>query len=164
MIRFDSLKENEIPLHSPLSKVFVCVCIYIYVLFSLRTMKIVRSKNETKNMPERKKMKVKKGWLAIEVGLQEEDGRLERFEVPISYLYHPLFKNLLDKAQEIYGYHANGPLRLPCSVDDFLQLRWRIERESSDQHHNNNKQNHNHHHRQHHHHYHLPLALSFQSC
>ncbi|KGN54862.1 hypothetical protein Csa_012431 [Cucumis sativus] len=113
-------------------------------------------------MPEKKKMKVKKGWLAVEVGLQEEDERLERFVVPISYLYHPLFKNLLDKAQEIYGYHANGPLRLPCSVDDFLQLRWQIEKES-DQH--IDKQNHHRHrYRHHHHHYHLPLALSFQSC
>ncbi|KAG6603262.1 Auxin-responsive protein SAUR32, partial [Cucurbita argyrosperma subsp. sororia] len=113
-------------------------------------------------MPEKKKMKVKKGWLAVEVGLQEEDGRIERFVVPISYLHHPLFKNLLDKAQEVYGYHANGPLRLPCSVDDFLQIRWQIEKESDQ---NNDKQNHQHHrHRHYPYHYYVPLALSFQSC
>jgi len=41
--------------------------------------------------------------------------------IPISYLYHPLFKHLLDN-----GYHTEGPLKLPCSVDDFLHLRERI--------------------------------------
>ncbi|XVE86442.1 hypothetical protein DITRI_Ditri18aG0034600 [Diplodiscus trichospermus] len=72
-------------------------------------------------MVDDKKAKVKKGWLAVEVGL-EEDGGFQRFVIPISYLYHPLFKQLLDKAHEVYGYHTSGPLRLPCSTDDFLNL------------------------------------------
>nr|CAN76261.1 hypothetical protein VITISV_018522 [Vitis vinifera] len=97
-------------------------------------------------------MKVKKGWLAVEVGLEEEDGGFQRFVIPISYLYHPLFKRLLEKAQEVYGFHTAGPLRLPCSVDDFLHLRWRIERENGS------------HHNHHHHHHHLSGALSFHSC
>ncbi|KAJ4962963.1 hypothetical protein NE237_022902 [Protea cynaroides] len=74
-------------------------------------------------------MKVKKGWLAVTVGLEDDEAGHQRFVIPISYLYHPLFKRLLEKAQEVYGYHTTGPLRLPCSVDDFLHLRWRIERE-----------------------------------
>lgn len=99
---------------------------------------------------EEKKMKVKKGWLAVRVGLDEEDGGgFQRFVIPISYLYHPQFIKLLEKAQEVYGYHTTGPLRLPCSVDDFLHLRWRIERENYN------------HHQQHHH---LPGSLSFHSC
>lgn len=101
-------------------------------------------------MQDDKKMKVKKGWLAVQVGLEdeEEDGSpSQRFLIPISYLYHPLFKRLLDKAREIYGYHTDGPLKLPCSVDDFLHLRWRIEKESSPLHNHHN----NHPHR-------LPLA------
>ncbi|TYH20423.1 hypothetical protein ES288_A05G428400v1 [Gossypium darwinii] len=73
---------------------------------------------------EKAKGKVKKGWLAVE---------------------------LLDKAYEVYGYHTKGPLKLPCSVDDFLNLKWQIEKES----------NHHHHH---HHHHHLPLTLPFHSC
>ncbi|WRX10661.1 Small auxin-up RNA - like 5 [Theobroma cacao] len=100
---------------------------------------------------EDKKAKVKKGWLAVEVGLEEE-GEFQRFEIPISYLYHPLFRRLLEKAHEVYGYHTTGPLRLPCSTDDFLNLKWRIEKES------------NHHNHHHHHHHHLPLTLSFHSC
>ncbi|KAF5751747.1 auxin-induced protein 6B-like [Tripterygium wilfordii] len=105
---------------------------------------------------ENKKSKVKKGWLVVEVGLQEqepdgeEDCGFQRFVIPISYLYHPLFKTLLERAHEVYGYHSDGPLRLPCSVDDFLHLRWRIQKESD--------------HRHHHHSRHLPLSLSFHSC
>ncbi|KAI3415067.1 Peptidase A1 domain-containing protein [Psidium guajava] len=103
------------------------------------------------------KMKVKKGWLVVQVGLEEEDGGVQRFVIPISYLYHPLFKGLLDKAHEAYGYQTNGPLRLPCSVDDFLHLRWRIERESSGG-------GHHHHHHNHHQKHHFHGALSFHSC
>ncbi|XP_020221965.1 auxin-induced protein 6B [Cajanus cajan] len=108
---------------------------------------------------EEKKMKVKKGFLAVQVmGLEDEEEEEEeeggspsssrRFVIPISYLYHPLFKRLLDKAYDVYGYHTDGPLKLPCSVDDFLHLRWRIHKESSP----------------HPHHHTHPLALHFHSC
>ncbi|TKY73772.1 Auxin-responsive protein SAUR32 [Spatholobus suberectus] len=105
---------------------------------------------------DNKKMKVKKGFLAVQVGLEDDDeggSSSQRFVIPISYLYHPLFKRLLDKAREVYGYHTDGPLKLPCSVDDFLHLRWRIEKESTPDHH--------HHHHTHHR---LPHALHFHSC
>ncbi|GMI99345.1 hypothetical protein HRI_003603800 [Hibiscus trionum] len=95
---------------------------------------------------EKKREKVKKGWLAVQVGTEEDDGGLRRFVIPISYLYHPLLKRLLEKAHEAYGYHTMGPLRLPCSADDFLNLKWRIEKESN------------------HHLHHLPLPLPFHSC
>ncbi|KAE9608649.1 putative small auxin-up RNA [Lupinus albus] len=101
-------------------------------------------------MQDDKKMKVKKGWLVVEVGL--EDGQFQRFVIPISYLYHALFKHLLDKAYEVYGYHTNGPLKLPCSIDEFLHLRWRIEKE------------HGHYQHNHHHHHRLPHVLYFHSC
>lgn len=75
-----------------------------------------------------KKMKVKKGWIAVQVGLEQEDERLTRFVIPISYLYHSLFKQLLDTAHDVYGYQTTGPLRLPCSTDEFLYLQRRIEK------------------------------------
>ncbi|KAL5982500.1 hypothetical protein ACLOJK_016573 [Asimina triloba] len=82
-------------------------------------------------MREEKKLKVKKGWLAVIVGLEDGEGDgFQRFEIPISYLYHPLFKRLLDKKEETYGYRTPGPLSLPCSADDFLRLCGRIEREA----------------------------------
>ncbi|EYU20638.1 hypothetical protein MIMGU_mgv1a026404mg [Erythranthe guttata] len=89
-------------------------------------------------MEERKKMKLKKGWIVVQVGLSDiisndhiQDYCCElykRFYIPISYLYNPLFQTLLEKASEIYGYQTNGPLMLPCSVEEFLVLRWRIEK------------------------------------
>ncbi|MCL7027362.1 hypothetical protein MKW94_014249 [Papaver nudicaule] len=93
-------------------------------------------------MQDEKKMKVKKGCVAVQVGLEAEDGGFQRFVIPISCLYHHLFKQLLDKAYEVYGYHSNGPLMLPCSVDDFLHLRWRIERETSSNSHHHQHSNH----------------------
>ncbi|KAG9455717.1 hypothetical protein H6P81_000225 [Aristolochia fimbriata] len=76
-------------------------------------------------------MKAKRGRLSVDVGLEEEGvGRTQRFTIPISDLYHPQFRELLEKAQEVFGFPAEGPLRLPCSVEDFLHLRWLIEREA----------------------------------
>ncbi|EYU43483.1 hypothetical protein MIMGU_mgv1a025492mg [Erythranthe guttata] len=86
--------------------------------------------------PEEKKMKVKKGWVAVQVGLggtindKNHDcncTEFTRFVIPISNLYNPLFQGLLDKAREVYGYYAPGPLTLPCSIDDFLHIQTRIE-------------------------------------
>ncbi|CAN1344947.1 Auxin-responsive protein SAUR32 [Linum perenne] len=112
---------------------------------------------------QEKNMKMKKGCIAVEVGVEEQEASSSRrkFVIPISYLYHPLFKSLLDKAYEVFGYHVAGPLRLPCSVDDFLHLRWQIERES-DYHHHRRISSGNHHH--HHHHHVLQTAFSFHSC
>ncbi|XP_058733967.1 auxin-responsive protein SAUR32-like [Vicia villosa] len=97
-------------------------------------------------------MKVKKGCVAVQVGSEEQGDATvtdsQRFLIPISYLYHPLFNNLLDMAYESYGYNTHGPLKLPCSVDDFLHLRWQIEKESTPHHHH------------HHHHHYLPYAFS----
>ncbi|KAI4385192.1 hypothetical protein MLD38_003246 [Melastoma candidum] len=78
-----------------------------------------------------RKTKVKRGWLAVHIGTDDGGDGMSRFVIPIPYLNHPLFKGLLDRAHETYGYNAAGPLRLPCSVDDFLHLRWLIEKESA---------------------------------
>ncbi|BAF10155.1 auxin-responsive protein SAUR32 [Oryza sativa Japonica Group] len=83
---------------------------------------------------EKKAGKVKKGWLAVRVGVEGADGGdgggFRRFVIPIAYLYHPLFRRLLEAARDAYGYDSAGPLRLPCSVDEFLRLRSLVERET----------------------------------
>nr|CAB3448001.1 unnamed protein product [Digitaria exilis] len=80
---------------------------------------------------EEKKGKVKKGWLAVRVGVEGDERGYQRFVIPIAYLYHPLFRRLLETAREAYGYnYSGGPLRLPCSVDEFLRLRALVERET----------------------------------
>lgn len=80
---------------------------------------------------EEKKGKVKKGWLAVRVGAEGDERGYQRFVIPIAYLYHPLFRRLLEAARDAYGYdYSGGPLRLPCSVDEFLRLRALVERET----------------------------------
>ncbi|XP_057964116.1 auxin-induced protein 15A-like [Malania oleifera] len=47
----------------------------------------------------------------------------KRFVVPISYLKHPSFQNLLSHAEEEFGFdHPMGGLTIPCEVEEFLVL------------------------------------------
>ncbi|KAE8668435.1 GATA protein [Hibiscus syriacus] len=57
------------------------------------------------------------GFFAVYVG---EDG--ERFVVPTSFLSHPLFKMLLDKSYNEYGFEQRDKLIAPCSVSTFQQV------------------------------------------
>ncbi|XVF48839.1 hypothetical protein PTKIN_Ptkin03bG0220600 [Pterospermum kingtungense] len=66
---------------------------------------------------------VPKGYLAVYVGPE-----LRRFIIPTSYLTHPVFKVLLEKAEEEFGYDHNGGLTLPCEIETFKYLLQCIER------------------------------------
>ncbi|XP_031379451.1 auxin-responsive protein SAUR24-like [Punica granatum] len=60
-----------------------------------------------------------KGQLAVYVGEEEK----KRYMVRISYLNHPLFQDLLSRAEEEFGYdHPMGRLTIPCTEDTFLDL------------------------------------------
>jgi len=67
---------------------------------------------------------VPKGHFAVYVG---EEERKKRFVVPISYLKHPLFQDLLSKAAEEFGFdHQMGGLTIPCREEDFIHLASRL--------------------------------------
>ncbi|KAK1554878.1 hypothetical protein Q3G72_001917 [Acer saccharum] len=60
---------------------------------------------------------VPKGHFAVYVGETEK----KRFLVPISYLKHPSFQNLLCQAEEEFGFdHPAGGLTIPCSEEVFM--------------------------------------------
>ncbi|KAF8406541.1 hypothetical protein HHK36_008629 [Tetracentron sinense] len=62
---------------------------------------------------------VPKGHFAVYVG----ETYKKRFVVPISYLNHPSFQDLLSCAEEEYGFdHPMGGLTIPCNEDAFLIL------------------------------------------
>ena len=63
---------------------------------------------------------VPKGYIPIYVG----DGvDTQRFQVPVSYLNHPTFQDLLQQAEQEFGFnHPMGGLTIPCSSETFLQL------------------------------------------
>ncbi|OAY82335.1 Auxin-induced protein 10A5 [Ananas comosus] len=65
------------------------------------------------------KADVPKGHFAVYV-----DGeRRKRFVVPTSYLKHPSFQTLLERAEEEFGFrHEAGGLILPCTESDFVAL------------------------------------------
>ncbi|XAR69766.1 hypothetical protein NMG60_11001476 [Bertholletia excelsa] len=45
-----------------------------------------------------------------------------RFLVPIKYLSHPLFRMLLDKAHDVFGYEQRNGLAVPCSAAAFQEV------------------------------------------
>ncbi|XP_019195726.1 PREDICTED: auxin-responsive protein SAUR19-like [Ipomoea nil] len=57
------------------------------------------------------------GTFAVYVGEERQ-----RFVVPTSYLSHPLFKILLEKACDEFGFAQRGGLAVPCSVAAFREV------------------------------------------
>jgi hypothetical protein len=65
--------------------------------------------NECEDINDSLPIDIRKGHFAVYVGSERS-----RFIVPISYLNHPLFQALLEKAKEEYGYHHPMGLAIPC--------------------------------------------------
>lgn len=62
---------------------------------------------------------VPKGYLAVYVGEKQR----KRFVIPVSYLNHPSFQDLLSQAEKKFGFdHPTGGLTFPCSKDNFIDL------------------------------------------
>nr|XP_012571903.1 auxin-responsive protein SAUR32 [Cicer arietinum] len=82
--------------------------------------------NEKKDIP--------KGCLAVMVGQGEEQ---QRFVIPVIYINHPLFMELLKEAEEEYGFDQKGPITIPCHVEEFRTVQYMIDsdREKSHHHH-----------------------------
>ncbi|XP_022925979.1 auxin-induced protein 15A-like [Cucurbita pepo subsp. pepo] len=57
------------------------------------------------------------GSFAIYVGDERQ-----RFVVPTSFLSHPLFRMLLDKAYREFGFEQRNALMVPCSVSAFQEI------------------------------------------
>ncbi|KAL5698228.1 hypothetical protein ACHQM5_029295 [Ranunculus cassubicifolius] len=60
---------------------------------------------------------VPKGYLAVYVGPE-----LRRFIIPTSYLSHRVFKVLLEKTEEEFGFEHKGALTFPCETETFKYL------------------------------------------
>ncbi|KAL5055591.1 hypothetical protein RYX36_036273 [Vicia faba] len=87
-----------------------------------RISNIIRRVSFSKTQGSTKGFEVPKGYLAVYVG-----DKMRRFMIPVSYLDQPLFQELLNEAEEEFGYnHPTGGLTIPCSEDEFLNLtsRW----------------------------------------
>nr|GLL23348.1 uncharacterized protein LOC109187576 isoform X2 [Ipomoea trifida] len=60
---------------------------------------------------------VPRGSLAVYVGPE-----LRRFIIPTSYLADPLFKKVLEKVEEEFGFDHSGALTIPCETETFKYL------------------------------------------
>ncbi|KAI3787288.1 hypothetical protein L1987_41651 [Smallanthus sonchifolius] len=58
-----------------------------------------------------------KGCFSVYVGPQRQ-----RFVIKAEHANHPFFKDFLIEAEYEYGYKNQGPLELPCDVDDFVKV------------------------------------------
>lgn len=64
---------------------------------------------------------VPKGHIAVYI--VGEIHEMKRFVVPIAYLNHPSFRELLKRAEEEFGFdHPMGGLTIPCKEDTFVHL------------------------------------------
>uniref|UniRef100_A0A2P2M4P1 Uncharacterized protein n=1 Tax=Rhizophora mucronata TaxID=61149 RepID=A0A2P2M4P1_RHIMU len=67
---------------------------------------------------------VPKGHLAVYVG--QKDGDFHRVLVPVIYMNHPLFGQLLREAEEEYGFNQQGGITIPCQYSEFESVQTRI--------------------------------------
>ncbi|XP_058733612.1 auxin-induced protein 15A-like [Vicia villosa] len=75
-----------------------------------------------KSSSSSKAVDMRKGCFTVYVG--EE---MKRFLIPISYLNHNSFQELLSQAEEQFGYnHPMGGLTIPCGEDLFLDITSRL--------------------------------------
>ncbi|CAN7032067.1 hypothetical protein BRARA_H01119 [Brassica rapa] len=73
---------------------------------------------------EPKPQAVPKGHLVVHVGECGDDTR--RVVVPVVYLNHPLFGELLEEKERAYGFDQPGRITIPCRVSDFEKVQMRI--------------------------------------
>ncbi|KAJ4912904.1 SAUR-like auxin-responsive protein family [Raphanus sativus] len=73
---------------------------------------------------ELKPTAVPKGHLVVHVGESGDDTR--RVVVPVIYFNHPLFGQLLEQAERVYGFEQSGRITIPCRVSDFEKVQTRI--------------------------------------
>ncbi|XP_056160944.1 indole-3-acetic acid-induced protein ARG7 [Syzygium oleosum] len=60
---------------------------------------------------------VPEGHVAVLVG-----GGCRRYVVPATHLNHPVFRRLLSRAEEEYGFANHGPLAIPCDEAAFEEI------------------------------------------
>lgn len=77
---------------------------------------------------------VKEGHFAVIAVNTGNEPKKKRFIVPLSYLSHPGFVRLLEKAAEEYGFDHDGALTVPCQpseLERILSEQWKEDTDSS---------------------------------
>ncbi|KAK8625137.1 hypothetical protein V6N13_090015 [Hibiscus sabdariffa] len=89
----------------------------------IRLPSVIHHAKQVLKLQSKNQRDVPKGHVAVYVGGIEKT----RFVVPISYLNHPCFLDLLNRAEEEFGFnHPMGGLTIPCDQDAFIHLTSRL--------------------------------------
>ncbi|KAL8495606.1 hypothetical protein ACS0TY_019651 [Phlomoides rotata] len=67
---------------------------------------------------------IPKGHMAVYVGLR--DGDFQRILVPVMYMNHPLFGDLLKESEKEFGFNHPGGITIPCRISEFERVQTRI--------------------------------------
>ncbi|RVW36557.1 hypothetical protein VitviT2T_003027 [Vitis vinifera] len=91
---------------------------------AIRFQRIIPTKQILRRiLPSPESTNVPKGHVPVYVGETEK----KRFVIPISYLKHPSFQNLLSQAEEEFGFdHPLGALTIPCREEAFIDLAFSL--------------------------------------
>ncbi|KAG8050116.1 hypothetical protein GUJ93_ZPchr0009g1738 [Zizania palustris] len=73
--------------------------------------------------PEEPPPDVPRGHCPVYVGPEQR-----RFVIPTGYLGHPVFRLLLEKAEEEFGFRHEGALAIPCETETFKYILQCVER------------------------------------
>ncbi|GJN33900.1 hypothetical protein PR202_gb22530 [Eleusine coracana subsp. coracana] len=93
-----------------------------FVMRRLQRTTTVDSDDESCQSPE-PPPDVPKGYCPVYVGPEQR-----RFVIPTSYLGHPVFRLLLEKAEEEFGFRQEGALAIPCETEAFKYILQCVER------------------------------------
>ncbi|OEL37692.1 hypothetical protein BAE44_0001288 [Dichanthelium oligosanthes] len=66
---------------------------------------------------------VPRGYCPVYVGPEQR-----RFVIPTRYLAHPVFRLLLEKAEEEFGFRHEGALAIPCETEAFKYILQCVDR------------------------------------
>uniref|UniRef100_A0A0E0M1N1 Uncharacterized protein n=1 Tax=Oryza punctata TaxID=4537 RepID=A0A0E0M1N1_ORYPU len=93
-----------------------------FVMRRLQRTVTVDSDDESCQSPE-PPADVPRGYCPVYVGPEQR-----RFVIPTGYLGHPVFRLLLEKAEEEFGFRHQGALAIPCETETFKYILQCVER------------------------------------
>ncbi|KAF5822749.1 putative small auxin-up RNA [Helianthus annuus] len=88
---------------------------------------LAKKRRESYSSQEMVPKDVKEGHFAV---IASDDYVKRRFVIPITYLRHPSFLRLLERAAEEYGFDHEGALMIPCRPSE---LEWMLEEQIGSQ-------------------------------
>ncbi|KAM3381733.1 auxin-responsive protein SAUR32-like [Capsicum galapagoense] len=71
---------------------------------------------------------IPKGCVAVMVGQGEEQ---QRFVIPVMHINHPLFVQLLKGAEDEVEFRHDGPIIVPCHVEEFRHVEGIIQHDNN---------------------------------